>query len=75
MLRPSMSVFFPCYNDSMTIGDLVLEAERQLQQLTDDFEIIVVNDGSADNSAEVLRDLQHRVPALQIGRASCRERV
>ena len=66
MLRPSMSVFFPCYNDSMTIGDLVLEAERQLQQLTDDFEIIVVNDGSADNSAEVLRDLQHRVPALRV---------
>ena len=63
---PSLSVFFPCYNDANTIGDLVLEAERQLQQLTDDFEIIVVNDGSRDNSAEVLRTLQARVPHLKV---------
>src|SRR6185436_8699589 len=42
---PSISVFFPCYNDGKTIGDLVVEAERQLQQLTDDYEVIVVNDG------------------------------
>jgi glycosyltransferase involved in cell wall biosynthesis len=63
---PSISVFFPCYNDAQTIGDLVLEAERQLQQLTADYEIIVVNDGSPDDSAEVLRSLQQRVPRLQV---------
>jgi glycosyltransferase involved in cell wall biosynthesis len=63
---PSISVFFPCYNDARTIGDLVLEAERQLQQLTPDYEIIVVNDGSPDDSADVLRALQQRVPCLQV---------
>ena len=63
---PSISVFFPCYNDARTIGDLVLEAERQLQQVTPDYEIIVVNDGSPDDSAEVLRSLQQRVPRLQV---------
>jgi glycosyltransferase involved in cell wall biosynthesis len=62
----SISVFFPCYNDSRTIGDLVEEASRQLQHLTDDYEIIVVNDGSADNSAEVLRALESRVPHLKV---------
>jgi glycosyltransferase involved in cell wall biosynthesis len=63
---PSISVFFPCYNDARTIGGLVVEAERQLQQLTADYEIIVVNDGSPDDSAEVLRSLQQRVPRLQV---------
>jgi glycosyltransferase involved in cell wall biosynthesis len=63
---PSISVFFPCYNDGKTIGDLVVEAERQLQQLTDDYEVIVVNDGSADESAEVLRALAARMPRLTV---------
>ena len=65
-MRPSISAFFPCYNDSNTIGDLVTEAERQLQQLTDDYEIIVVNDGSSDNSAEVLRTLAAAMPRLRV---------
>ncbi len=65
-MRPSISAFFPCYNDSNTIGALVEEADRQLRQLTDDYEIIVVNDGSADNSAEVLRQLAERVPRLKV---------
>lgn len=59
-------MFFPCYNDAPTIGDLVLAAECELQRLTDDYEIIVVNDGSRDNSAEVLRELHQRVPRLRV---------
>jgi glycosyltransferase involved in cell wall biosynthesis len=63
---PSITAFFPCYNDARTIGDLVVEADRQLQMLTSDYEIIVVNDGSSDNSAEVLRGLHTRVPRLKV---------
>ena len=66
LARPSISVFFPCYNDSNTIGDLVVEAERQLQALTDDYEVIVVNDGSSDGSAEVLGELAARMPRLTV---------
>jgi glycosyltransferase involved in cell wall biosynthesis len=50
----------------MTIGDLVVEAERQLQQLSEDFEIIVVNDGSTDDSARVLGELAARMPRLKV---------
>lgn len=64
--RPSISVFFPCYNDAKTIGALVLEAERQLQRVADDYEIIVVNDGSRDDSADVLQALQRQVPSLRV---------
>ena len=66
MRGPSLSVFFPCYNDAGTIGELVLGAEAVLHALTDDYQIIVVNDGSSDGSATVLRDLQSRVSRLEI---------
>ena len=66
MARPSISVFFPCYNDAETIGQLVLDAEAALRPLTDDYQIVVVNDGSTDRSAEVLRELQARVGRLEV---------
>jgi glycosyltransferase involved in cell wall biosynthesis len=64
--RPSISAFFPCYNDARTIGDLVLRVDDELGRLADDYEIIVVNDGSRDDSAEVLRGLQPRVSRLRV---------
>lgn len=64
--RPSISAFFPCYNDAPTIGGLVRDADCQLRQVTDNYEIIVVNDGSSDNSAEVLKVLQGELPALRV---------
>jgi glycosyltransferase involved in cell wall biosynthesis len=64
--KPSISAFFPCYNDARTIGDLVLQADGALRELTDDYEIIVVNDGSRDESASVLIALSQRVPRLRV---------
>jgi glycosyltransferase involved in cell wall biosynthesis len=64
--KPSISAFFPCYNDANTIGDLVKQADRVLGELTDDYEIIVVNDGSRDESASVLAALAKQVPRLRV---------
>ena len=58
----SVSAFFPCYNDSETIRGLVLKVEAVLKNITNDYEIIAVDDGSADNSVEVLKALQAEVP-------------
>ncbi len=63
---PSISAFFPAYNDGGTIPSMVLTALMALRQVTDDFEIIVVNDGSADYTAEVLDELAQRVPELRV---------
>ena len=66
MPKPSISAFFPCYNDAKTIGDLVVQADRVLGELTEDYEIIVVNDGSRDESASVLAALANQVPRLRV---------
>jgi cellulose synthase/poly-beta-1,6-N-acetylglucosamine synthase-like glycosyltransferase len=44
----SLSVFFPCHNEEGNIHRLVESALQVLPDLADDFEIIVVNDGSAE---------------------------
>jgi glycosyltransferase involved in cell wall biosynthesis len=64
----SVSAFFPCYNDANTIGALVHKVEAALRQVTHDYEIVVVNDASTDDSAEVLERLSRDVPALRVVR-------
>lgn len=66
MQKKSVSVFFPCYNDAKSISRLVLDAQKILSSLADDWEIIVVNDGSTDESAEVLKRLARTIPRLRI---------
>jgi glycosyltransferase involved in cell wall biosynthesis len=55
---PSLSVFFPAYNDAPSLPSLIAKTFVVLEQLVDDFEVIVVNDGSTDGTAAVLRSLQ-----------------
>jgi glycosyltransferase involved in cell wall biosynthesis len=64
--RPSISAFFPAYNDAGTIASMVVVTDRTLRDLADDYEIIVVNDGSPDHTGEILEDLQGRYPHLRV---------
>lgn len=63
---PSISAFFPAYNDAGTIASMVVLTDRTLRHLTDDYEIIVVNDGSKDHTAQVLAELEAVYPRLRI---------
>lgn len=62
----SISVFFPCYNDSEAISKLVLDANKLLKKISKDFEIIVIDDGSIDDSRQVLKQLQKKIPNLKL---------
>jgi len=63
---PSLSVFFPAYNDSGTIASLVISARQTAASLTDDFEVIVVNDGSADATAQIVDELARTYPEVRV---------
>jgi glycosyltransferase involved in cell wall biosynthesis len=56
----NISVFFPAYNDAPSLPSLVAKTFEILSQVADEFELIVVNDGSFDNTAEVLAQLAER---------------
>jgi glycosyltransferase involved in cell wall biosynthesis len=53
----SLTIFYPAYNDSATIASLVIAAVQTASRLTPDFEVIVVNDGSVDPTAEIADEL------------------
>ena len=61
-----MSIFFPAYNDWGTIASLVVLAAAVVRDLTDDWEIIVVNDASPDHTPLILGELLRYVPHLRI---------
>ena len=62
----SLSVFFPAYNDSGTIASLVITALQSASKLTPNYEVIVVNDGSSDSTAQILDELARVYPQLKI---------
>ena len=63
---PSLSVFFPAYNDSGTIASLVITALQSASKLTPNHEVIVVNDGSGDGTGAILEELARVYPELRI---------
>ncbi len=62
----SISAVFPAYNDGGTIASMVAAAWIALKQVTEDFEIIVVNDGSSDYTSTMLEEVSTRYPELRV---------
>lgn len=53
----SISLIFPAYNEEQNIEKAISEAIRVLSQHADKFEVITVNDGSADKTGEIINSL------------------
>lgn len=62
----SISVFFPSLNDAKILPDLIKKTHTILLEITDDFEIIVINDGSVDETEKVLSELQKKNNRLKV---------
>jgi glycosyltransferase involved in cell wall biosynthesis len=63
----SLSVFFPAYNDAPSLPALITKTFATLEECGRDYEVIVINDGSFDNSGAVLEELAARYgPRLRV---------
>ncbi|HET6846018.1 MAG TPA: glycosyltransferase family 2 protein [Anaerolineales bacterium] len=62
MRLSSLTVFYPCYNDGGTIATMIIRAMQVAPTITDDFEVLVINDGSEDDSTLILSEMQRMYP-------------
>jgi len=62
----SISAFFPAYNDDVTIQSMVLEMDYILRELCPDYEILVIDDGSKDDTGKLLDKLSLSLPRLRV---------
>ena len=65
-VRPGLSLVIPAYNEGAVIGRAVAEAEAALAPHFDRFEIIVVDDGSGDETAAVAFDALDEAPHTRV---------
>ena len=60
----ALSIVVPIYNEEESLPFLVNQLLEVLQPMQETFELVLVNDGSSDNSAEVIRKLSFDIPEL-----------
>jgi len=65
MKRYSISIFFPCYNEEENVERVAQEALAVAPKISDDFEIIIVNDGSRDRTGEIAERLAGEYPEIR----------
>jgi glycosyltransferase involved in cell wall biosynthesis len=61
----SISVFFPCYNEEANVANTVNKALVVLDAINIDYEIIIVNDGSADRTGQIADQLAAANPRIK----------
>jgi glycosyltransferase involved in cell wall biosynthesis len=66
MKKYNISVVIPAYNEQDNITPLIEKADEVLKKRFFNYEIIVVNDGSQDNTLTILKKLAPRYPKLKI---------
>ena len=70
MIRPraltSLSIFFPCYNEAGNVGQMIEQAVKVGEDYGIDYEVVVVDDGSRDESAGIVRQWSEKNPRVKL---------
>src|SRR2546423_1001635 len=64
--RTAAAAVLPAFNEQAIIERTVRHVADVLRGLASEFEVIVTNDGSRDNTGAILADLQQRAPELHL---------
>ena len=66
MNNPTISIIAPCYNEEETIEPFLRRIEEILAQINESYEIVFINDGSKDNTLNVLLNAKQNFKNIRI---------
>jgi glycosyltransferase involved in cell wall biosynthesis len=66
MMGPELSVIIPVYNESVHIANSLATIESYVREVTENYEMIVVDDGSADDTWFKLTEIANIIPNLYV---------
>jgi glycosyltransferase involved in cell wall biosynthesis len=64
--RPSITLMYPAWNEEDCVERAVARAMPVLSRLTDDFEILIINDASTDRTQEICEALARQHPEVRL---------
>lgn len=65
-MSKSVSIFYPCYNDWGTMGSMVMLTMETAEKLGLDYDVTLVDDGSGENTRDLLRVIEKRYPEVRV---------
>ena len=66
MTKPYLSIIIPAYNEAERLPKTLIDIDKRLERAPYSYEILVVNDGSKDNTAEVTRNMAKMIRNLKL---------
>lgn len=64
--KPNVSLFFPVYRDERTVRTVTEKALAVLQEIADQYEVIIIDDGSPDRAGEIADELASQYPTVSV---------
>jgi glycosyltransferase involved in cell wall biosynthesis len=61
-----LSVFFPAYNEEANLAETIEKAIPTIKKVADIYEVIIIDDGSKDRTAEIAKDLAKKYKFIKV---------
>lgn len=66
MLLSSLSLFFPAFNEEQNISELIKRWHPVMKEVAEKFEMLIIDDGSSDATAQVTLEVQKSYPEVRL---------
>ncbi len=63
--KSSLSVIIPAYNEEQNLAGAIFTINKSVKQLFDDYELIILNDGSSDRTGLIAAELAKKNPRIR----------